>query len=34
MSKYKELRLLDVSKHIEKKGKFNYISWSVAADYL
>ena len=34
MSMYKELRLLDVSKHIEKKGKFNYISWSVAADYL
>ena len=34
MSKYQELRLLDVSKHIEKKGKFSYISWSVAADYL
>ena len=34
MSKYAELRKLDVSKYIEKKGKFSYISWSWAVDTL
>lgn len=34
MSKFKELRQLDVSEHIEKKGKFNYLSWTWAVDTL
>ena len=34
MSKYAELRKLDVSKYTEKKGKFSYISWSWAVDTL
>jgi hypothetical protein len=34
MSKYLELRKIDVSEHLEKKGKFNYISWSWAVDTL
>jgi hypothetical protein len=34
MSKYAELRKIDVSEQIEKKGKFNYLSWSHAADLL
>jgi hypothetical protein len=34
MIKYLELRKIDVSEHLEKKGKFNYISWSWAVDTL
>ena len=34
MSKYAELRKVDVSKHIEKKGRFSYLSWSWAVDTL
>tara|TARA_B110000908_G_scaffold95834_1_gene113401 strand:- start:158 stop:655 length:498 start_codon:yes stop_codon:yes gene_type:complete len=34
MSKYAELRKVDVSKHIEKKGRFSYLSWSWAVDSL
>ena len=34
MSKFKELRVLDVSKHTEKKGKFTYLSWAWAVDTL
>ena len=32
--KYKELRAIDVSPFIKKKGKLNYISWAVAIDQL
>lgn len=32
--KYKELRTVDVSQYIRKKGKLNYISWAVAVDQL
>lgn len=32
--KYKELRAVDVSPFIRKKGKLNYLSWSVALDHL
>jgi len=31
---YNDLRKIDVTKHIEKKGKFNYLSWSHAIDEL
>ena len=31
---YKELRTLDVSQFIKKKGKLNYLSWVVAVDQL
>ena len=31
---YKELRTLDVSQFIKKKGKLNYLSWAVALDQL
>jgi Protein of unknown function (DUF1071) len=34
MSKYKELRTIDVSAEIRKKGKFNYLPWSYAVDTL
>ena len=34
MSKYKELREIDVSKHTEKKGKFTYLSWAWGVDTL
>ena len=34
MSKYLELRKIDVSEQIEKKGKFNYLSWAHAVDTL
>jgi hypothetical protein len=34
MSKFKELRVLDVSKHTEMKGKFTYLSWAWAVDTL
>lgn len=34
MSDFKTLRMLDVSKHIETKGKFNYLSWVYAVDIL
>ena len=34
MSKYADLRKLDVSKHTEKKGKFTYLSWAWAVDTL
>ena len=32
MSKYAELRKIDVSKYTEKKGKFTYLSWAWAVD--
>lgn len=32
--KYKELRAIDVSQYIKKKGKLNYLSWAVAVDQL
>ena len=31
---FSEIRKIDVSKHIEKKGKFNYLSWAWAVDQL
>jgi len=31
---YSERRKIDVSKYIEKKGKFNYLSWAWAVDQL
>ena len=34
MSKYLELRKIDVSEQIEKKGKFNYLSWAHGVDIL
>jgi hypothetical protein len=34
MSKYAELRKIDVSEYMEKKGKFNYLSWAHAVDIL
>jgi len=34
MSKYAELRKIDVSKYTEKKGRFSYLSWSWAVDTL
>jgi len=34
MSKFQELRKIDVSKYTEKKGRFSYLSWSWAVDTL
>jgi len=34
MSKYAELRKIDVSKYTEKKGKFTYLSWAWAVDTI
>jgi len=34
MSKFKELRVLDVSKYVEKKGQFLYLAWAHAADII
>lgn len=34
MSKFNELRVLDVSRFVEKKGEFNYLAWAHAADIL
>ena len=34
MSKYKELRTIDVSGEIKKMGKFNYLPWTYAVDTL
>ena len=34
MDKFKELRVLDVSKYIEKKGQFSYLAWAHAVDIL
>ena len=34
MSKYKELRIIDVSDVIRKKGRFNYLPWTFAVDTL
>lgn len=34
MSNFQKLRSLDVSEYIEKKGKFNYLSWAWAVDQL
>ena len=31
---FKKLRLLDVSKYVEKKGQFSYLSWAWAVDTL
>lgn len=31
---FTELASIDVSKHVEKKGRFNYLSWSWAVDQL
>jgi len=33
-SKFQELRTLDVSKYVEKKGQFNYLAWAHCADIL
>ena len=32
--KYAELRSIDVSKHVEKKGSLSYLSWTWAVDML
>ena len=34
MSKFAELRKIDVSQYVEKKGRFNYLSWAWAVDQL
>ena len=34
MSKYLELRKIDVSSHIEKKNNLSYLSWAWAVDQL
>lgn len=34
MSKYNELRKIDVSEHIEKKNNLSYLSWAWAVDTL
>jgi len=34
MSKFQELKKIDVSKHTERKGKFTYLSWSWAVSIL
>ena len=34
MSKYAELRKIDVSNHIEKKNNLSYLSWAWAVDQL
>lgn len=33
-SKFKELRLINVNEHTDKKGKFTYLSWAWAVDQL
>ena len=33
-AKFQELRTLDVSKYVEKKGQFNYLAWAHCADIL
>lgn len=33
-NKFKELNSINVSKHIEKKGRFNYLSWTYAVQTL
>lgn len=34
MKTFNELRTINVNEHIEKKGKFNYLSWTWAVDQL
>lgn len=34
LTPYQILRSIDVSEHIEKKGKLNYLSWVWATDYI
>ena len=34
MTKYLELRKINVNEHTEKKGKFTYLSWAWAVDQL
>ena len=34
MSKYEELRAINVSEYMKKKGKFNYLSWAHAVNIL
>ena len=34
MSKYLELRKININEHTEKKGKFTYLSWAWAVDQL
>ena len=34
MDTFKELAELNVNEHVEKKGKFSYLSWAWAHDYL
>lgn len=34
MKTFSDLRLIDVNKHIEKKGGFSYLSWTFAVDTL
>ena len=34
MTKFSELKLINVSKDVEKKGRFNYLSWAAAVEYL
>jgi hypothetical protein len=34
MSSFEELAALDVSKHTEQKGRFTYLSWAWAHDYM
>lgn len=34
MSKYKELRIIDVSAETKKKGRFTYLPWTYAIDTL
>jgi len=34
MTKFLELRKINVNEHTEKKGKFTYLSWSWAVDQL
>ena len=33
-NKFAELVKTDIKKHIEEKGKFKYVSWSVMTEYL
>ena len=34
MKTFNELRLINVNEHTERKGKFNYLSWTWAVDQL
>ena len=34
LTTFQKMRAIDVSAHIEKKGKFNYLSWAWAVDQL